>query len=98
MEMRRTPDVGNGKDDEEEPTKRSAKVKEVEERRTSATLGYPAGRRWRRRMSRTENGVHIAFGVQEFSFDQCLPGDEKGAGITVLVRRERVTARGSSRQ
>ena len=29
--------------------------------------------------------------MREFSFDYCFPGDEKGARITVLVGRERVT-------
>ena len=29
--------------------------------------------------------------IREFSFDYCFPGDEKGARITVLVGRERVT-------
>ena len=29
--------------------------------------------------------------IREFSFDSCFPGDEKGARITVLVGRERVT-------
>ena len=29
--------------------------------------------------------------IREFSFDYCFAGDEKGARITVLVGRERVT-------
>ena len=29
--------------------------------------------------------------LREFSFDYCFPGDEKGAKVTVLVGRERVT-------
>ena len=29
--------------------------------------------------------------IREFTFDSCFPRDEKGANITVLVERERVT-------